>query len=186
MEKPSFDELAQPLPSRGLGWRSLGLGLLLVTVFAGGFLLARLVPDWPKGKTEETYTLVRFEPLPSGTSVEYLVNRFLHTQVELVRSPVVLLNTLATPKVRDLDSIKRQSDPEAWLRKSVRVTILPGTFLLRISMNAMSRREREIVVNEITRSYIAICNNSEPQFAARSESGTPEVTQLTPAKTYRR
>jgi hypothetical protein len=167
MGDSAFDDAPhQPMASCHPRWQWFGLGVLLTIAFTSGFLLARWVPQRPAGDTEPLISsLIQVDPIRDdlfgqGDDRSKLFEPFLQTQVELVRSSAIVATVLANSKVSRLESVRRQTDAEAWLRENLKVAIIPGTFLIRISATDMSPEEQVVVLNEVVAIYLAVANAS--------------------------
>jgi hypothetical protein len=137
------------------------LGLVVVGAFGGGFLLARLLPE-SSGTLPAPAVCSYLEIMPqespftSGTSDPSGKKHevFMATQKQLIVSPEVIANAVRSSELAGLDIIRSQADPEAWLRDSLRVEILEGTRLIRISVSGPEPAQQAEIVNAITRSYL--------------------------------
>jgi hypothetical protein len=169
MKEPLVDtESVQLLPARRNRWGWLGLGLLLVLTFSGGFVLGRWTPEWPaRARSPEVFSLLRIEPGHHnlfGSSpredIDGEFGPFLQTQVQLITSPSVILATLANHHVTSIRSVHDQTDPGRWLRENLRVEIVPGSYLLKVSIRprGMDPKEQALVINEIVKSYLDVAN----------------------------
>jgi hypothetical protein len=164
--------MTSPDPSKAAGSgesRRSPLGRALRRVFPHGWwkiLLAcaavtaalAFLTEWRAGHEYESASLVRVEPARTdlfGAGIDRgQFDHFLQTQVELIRSPSVLSGALAAdPKVGSTALLRGVSDPEAELRARLKVGILPGTYLIRVSILTPEPRDGPLIINGVIRKY---------------------------------
>ncbi len=80
--------------------------------------------------------------------------RFINTQVQLIRSPMVLMPLLSEPAIARLDVVRRQSDPVSWLAATLEVEQQSGSELFRVSFPSTDPDAAVAVVNGVTQSYL--------------------------------
>jgi polysaccharide biosynthesis transport protein len=110
--------------------------------------------------TYEAYSMVRVEPSAlnlfapthdtNGTTFPYI-----QTQVQLIKSDVVLSAAVANPLVSDLPSIKESDDPKTDLRKKLSVDIVQDAYLIRVSLESKNQHEVAAIVNAVVEAYRA-------------------------------
>jgi capsular exopolysaccharide synthesis family protein len=134
-------------------------GFLLALPVAG--LVWFLVP--PKYQTSALVRVLGSEPkvLANERYVEADRNSYIKGQLALVGSPHVLRNALRNEKVRNLEPIRVQADPAAWLASQIRVGIVEDSDLLRISMAGNDANEVEVLVNGVLDSYLEMSEKVE-------------------------
>jgi capsular exopolysaccharide synthesis family protein len=152
-------------PSQG---SSLGVPLLLTTfarswkvIVPAGVLLAigsaALVvwlfrPDYPSYaliEIEDAAPYIAFQP---GTAYRG-GNQYVQTQIELMRSPVVLEPVLARPEVAQLQELQGLDDRLAYLKDRLSVTQVNGSELYRIEFNAKEPQGARDVVKAVIAAY---------------------------------
>jgi len=137
-------------------WKILGIWIVLTA----GLVYAIYVQIKPK---YETFSLLRVEPAnrdlfgPGVNSAEGF-EPFLLTQVQLMTSPSVLLATLANHSVTATSIIRDAEDPESALRSQVKIEVVPGTYLIRLSMIPAKPEETAPIINELVKSYLDVAN----------------------------
>jgi len=112
-------------------------------------------------KIRPTYranSLLRVEPSTTdlykmGTQGETL-DAFLQTQVQLISSANVLTAAGTNPKATALARIQTAGDVVMELRKAIQVAILPGTYLIEVSMTSTSANEAAVLVNAVVGSFV--------------------------------
>ena len=86
--------------------------------------------------------------------------RYQKTQVDLVTSPDVLSDTLArNPGLAALPLLRGTNDPEAELRRQLRVQIRPDTNLIMVSLSSEDKREAGLIVDAVVESYLMAAKN---------------------------
>ena len=96
---------------------------------------------------------------PSGTDLYNLrgqenLDPFLQTQVQLITSPNVLTAAGTNPKAAVTERIQTAGDVVLELRKAIAVAILPGTYLIEVSMTSPSAAEAATLVNAVVDAFI--------------------------------
>jgi capsular exopolysaccharide synthesis family protein len=106
----------------------------------------------------ESMTLLRVEPsrhtlfeAQQGESF----GPYLETQVQLITSPNVLMTALTDAQIAGLSILRDSPDREAELRKQMKVGVVPGSYLVRVSMTSPSAAESAVVVNAVVNAYLA-------------------------------
>jgi succinoglycan biosynthesis transport protein ExoP len=85
---------------------------------------------------------------------------FLQTLVSLITSPSVLTAAASTPEAAALDRVRMAGDDVAQeLRRSINVGVVPGTYLIEVSMTSQDSHEAAILVNAVVKAFLA--SNSE-------------------------
>jgi hypothetical protein len=148
-------------------WNRIALfGLLAVGVFACVFTLLPFVPARdikPDRRKDEVYSLIHLsrqpadifpddsqktEPSPAQLEIVQ------HTQIVFLKSRAILRAVMQYKEVTELDLIKRQKDPVAWLEENLKVEPFGSPLLIRIALAGEDRDALKVVVNEITREYV--------------------------------
>ena len=104
-----------------------------------------------------------------------MLDQFLNTQVALITSANVLTAAGVNPKAATLSRIQSAGDVVMELRKSIQVAILPGTYLIEVSMNSPSAYEAATLVNAV----VAAFTESNGEWANGMTSN-----QITSLETY--
>jgi capsular exopolysaccharide synthesis family protein len=79
---------------------------------------------------------------------------FLQTQVQLITSPNVLTAAGTNPKAAVLSRIQTAGDVVQELRKAIQVTVIPGTYLIEVSMTSQSPYESATLVNAVVDAFM--------------------------------
>ena len=79
---------------------------------------------------------------------------FMNTQVQLITSPNVLTAAGMNSKIVPLQRIQTAGDVVQELRKSVNVGVLPGTYLIDVSMTSADNHEAMLIVNAVVDAYL--------------------------------
>jgi succinoglycan biosynthesis transport protein ExoP len=78
---------------------------------------------------------------------------FLQTQVQLITSPNVLTAAGTNPKVATLPRVQKAGDIVQELRKVVAVAVIPGTYLIEVSMTSNDGAEAAAIVNAVVGAF---------------------------------
>lgn len=78
---------------------------------------------------------------------------FARTQIELIRSRVVLGEILSDPKIAQLPEIKSQESPVEWLRDHIKVSALNGSELYLVTFEGPDPAGAATIVNAVMKSY---------------------------------
>ncbi len=136
------------------------LGLLLAAV--GGltvYLLFRPVYEAAAWfKIEERTPFLAFETKDEGRS-----KVFFQTQIETIRSPLVLGPVIKQPEIARQPQIAREPDKVAWLGKQIKVTSVGESELFRILYTAPDPKDAAAVVNAVTESYFKLRDQSDTE-----------------------
>jgi hypothetical protein len=88
---------------------------------------------------------------------------YQRTQMAMIKSRLVLKAALQMHGTTSVEVIRQQTDPVAWLEKSLKVTQLEGTDLVRISLSGRNSADLAILVNAVASAY-----ERESEIAERS------------------
>jgi polysaccharide biosynthesis transport protein len=86
---------------------------------------------------------------------------FFQTQIETLRSPLVLGSVVQRPDIAQLADIQRKSDTIAWLASRVKVATVGDSELFKILYTSSSPEAAAAIVNAITESYFKLRGQSE-------------------------
>jgi uncharacterized protein involved in exopolysaccharide biosynthesis len=79
---------------------------------------------------------------------------FLQTQVQLITSPNVLTAAGTNPKAAVLSRVQTSGDVVQELRKAIQVSVIPGTYLIEVSMTSDEAYEAATLVNAVVESFM--------------------------------
>jgi capsular exopolysaccharide synthesis family protein len=88
---------------------------------------------------------------------------FFQTQIETIRSPLVLGPVIKRPEIVRQPEIARHSDKTAWLGKQIKVTSVGESELFRILYAAADPKDAAAVVNAVTESYFKLRDQSDSE-----------------------
>jgi capsular exopolysaccharide synthesis family protein len=128
----------------------LGSAALTIAVFA------RVKPSY------EASSQLRVEPAHDGVfgsgATDDMFEPYLRTQVQLILSTKVLSMAMEDPTVAGLPTIQAIHGSDAVLKKFLSVQILPGTYLIEVSMRSPSPNEAAAIVNAVVGNYLDLAN----------------------------
>ncbi|HUT90269.1 MAG TPA: polysaccharide biosynthesis tyrosine autokinase [Thermoguttaceae bacterium] len=79
---------------------------------------------------------------------------FVETQVQTIKSPLVLGPVVSKPEIAEMEEVKREEWPIEWLRKKVKVQALGGSELYTISFEGTNAADSKEIVEEVVNSYL--------------------------------
>ncbi len=99
---------------------------------------------------------------------------YLQTEIEMLRSNLVLSLALSKSGVTSLPMIKDSLDPKADLRTKLDIQVIPNTHWIRVSLESKDPREAADIVNEVVFAYQFISDDSgiEKSRARHMDVGT--------------
>jgi len=83
------------------------------------------------------------------------------TQVQLIKSPLVLMAALRRPGVDSLATLKGEEDKVGWLMRNVQVSAPMESEVLQVRLRGEDAREITQIVNAVTNSYLSDVVNKE-------------------------
>ena len=96
---------------------------------------------------------------------------FVETQVELLRSPVVIETVLADPEIADMPQVKQQSNPVEWLVGRVKINQVGNSELYRVALDDADPEISSQLVNAIIKGYFDVRSRDD-------DTRTDRVVQL--------
>jgi polysaccharide biosynthesis transport protein len=115
--------------------------------------------------------------------------RYQKTQVDLVTSPDVLGDTLTRhPELAALPLLRGSDDPEAEIRRMLKVQIRPDTNLITVSLSSEDKTEAVAIVDAVVEAYLKAANNwatteSQEQIARLEEEARKLKVEIDGKKT---
>ncbi len=86
---------------------------------------------------------------------------YIQTQVELLRSPVVLAPVLSKPEIAKLEEFRKQVDPLKYLEKKISIKQVGKSQLYQVRYVSPSARAAADVANAVVAEYLDIQSNEE-------------------------
>lgn len=143
-------------------WWKLVLPAGLLLAAAGGLLVyATFVPQFEAAawlRIDEHPNFLAFETRTEGRS-----SSFLNTQIELLRSPLVLSAVAQQPEVARLRSVREQGDLVAWLGKQLRIRPVGESELLKVSLATPRPDESAQLINAVVATYFKLRSADESE-----------------------
>jgi polysaccharide biosynthesis transport protein len=113
-------------------------------------------------KIEERTPFLAFETKDDGRS-----KLFFQTQIETIRSPLVLGPVIKRPEIARMPEIARQPDKMAWLGKQIKVTPVGESELFTILYSSSDPNSAAQVVNAVTNAYFLLRDQSDAERTQR-------------------
>jgi capsular exopolysaccharide synthesis family protein len=132
---------------------AVALGLLTATVLA--------VPIWlflPKGYEAVAWLRVRDKTgmFTGGGRDNAEYESYRKTQVQLIKSPFVLLSALRRAGIADLKTLQdEKEDQVGWLARSIQVSAPMESEVIQVKLRGESAGEVTQIVNAVTQAYLA-------------------------------
>lgn len=133
------------------------ISVALVLFVAGVAWARRTASD----NQDPAVALLQVEPYPvSPFGQEPLsgddLNAYMRTQVELLRSPNVLSHVAFDPKIAALPFVASSEDAEAGILEQLEITILPHSYLIRISAPRLDPADAVPLVNAVIDNFLML------------------------------
>jgi capsular exopolysaccharide synthesis family protein len=141
---------------RGLirNWWQILLLWLVVSVPLVYLIYLFILPSY------EAFSLLRVEPSApilfaqsSTRDTAATAMPYLQTQVQLIKSDLVLSDAVASPLVSGLRVIKQSEDPKTDLRKTMLVEIVQDAYFIRVAYESKDPVEAAAIVNAVVTAY---------------------------------
>jgi len=139
------------------------VSFLLALIAAGGGLLVWNLPSRGAGPEsgKSPRALLQIARQPSQLPLSNVgglddYKRYFETQCVLIRSNLVLSAAFQQPGISELASIKRRTDPVAWLQQNLEATNLKDSEVLQVSLAASSgasAKDQAAIINAVVRAY---------------------------------
>jgi len=143
---------------------SVGVGLMLAALAAT--LLWIFVPV--RIEAETLLRAQRSQPSIVGksrTESDKEFEVYKQTQVSLIKSPFVLGAALSQPGVHELEMVRNENEPLAWLEDEIRVSFIGDSEILRIGLRGEDEDETKQIVKAVQDAFM-----DEVVFAERKEA----------------
>jgi hypothetical protein len=95
--------------------------------------------------------------------------RYVETQLVLLKSRIVLQPALQQAAISQLPTIKGQADPVAWLQRNLEATNLKNTEVIRVSMAARTgadAKDQAAIINAVVQTYVEEIANVDLKLRA--------------------
>ena len=124
-------------------------------------LLAASAPAYAQSIRYEATTMIQIRSVVPSligndrqlNELEY--NRFVNTQIALLKHPSVLDRALEVPDVAPLPLVREQKDKRAWLTKELQVTHAQNSEILYVRITTNSAEASEKINNAVVMAYLA-------------------------------
>jgi capsular exopolysaccharide synthesis family protein len=139
---------------------------VVIAGLAAGVVLFLHVPQYEASALlmiEDVNPFVAFSSRDTGNQSQ----RYVQTQLELLRSPVVLEPVLGRSEIASMSELMDQEDRVAFLRDQVSIKQVGQSELYDITYRSASPQDASNVVNAVVAEYININTNDESQRSQR-------------------
>jgi succinoglycan biosynthesis transport protein ExoP len=93
------------------------------------------------------------------------------TQVQLIKSPLVLMAALRRPGVNSLEALKGEEDKVGWLMRNVQVSAPMESEVLQVRLRGEDPKEITQIVNAVTNAYLNdVVNKEKAERLARRDT----------------
>jgi capsular exopolysaccharide synthesis family protein len=136
-------------------WKILAIWVVLTAGLVYG-IQVRVKPVY------EAFSVLRVEPgkqrdlFNLGLNSDDQFERFLKTQVEMIRSPSVINAVLANRDVAATAVVREAADPAAELLGRLQAYVKGETHLIQVSMTLQNPKEAALIVNEVVKAYLNV------------------------------
>ncbi len=141
-------------------WWKAALPAALLLAAAGGTIVYLLFePVYEAAawfQIEERTPYLAFETKDDTRS-----KMFFQTQIEIIRSPLVLGPVVKQPEIARLPELARESDKVSWLASRIKVTSVGNSELFRILYAGPDPKNAAEVVNAVTESYFKLRDQTD-------------------------
>jgi succinoglycan biosynthesis transport protein ExoP len=135
-------------------WGTLAVPLGLVLAVAGAVLAWRLfVPEY---RSTVWLRISPMRPLLLEQLPEDRTGHFVQTQVELLKSPVIIERVLKDPQIAELPELRTNRDPKAWIEKRLTVQPVGQSELFRVQFAAMNAEDSARIVTAVVDAYMQL------------------------------
>jgi len=138
------------------------LGLLLAGIAVGvvwwTFQPQYEATTWLRIKSQQPF--LAFAPTQTGRDVGKL---FVQTQVELIRSPLVLAPVTGQPEVAKVPELQEEEDPIEWLAENIKVRSVGKSELFKVSLACDKAKDSAWIVNQVVHEYLKLLGEDEAE-----------------------
>jgi polysaccharide biosynthesis transport protein len=94
-------------------------------------------------------------------------DRYIQTQIELLRSEVVLAPVLSQPEIAQIEEFQDQTDPLKHLKKQLSISQVGKSQLYRVEYTSPSARDATTIANEVVAKYLSLQTDEETRLSQR-------------------
>jgi capsular exopolysaccharide synthesis family protein len=141
-------------------WKWLVPATLLLLAVSVGIVLYVFEPQYRASAWLQVKSQQPFVAFPDDTPFDReAAQKFVHTQIELLRSPLILARALSQPEITQLPDFRRHRDPVDWLAtKGLFVAAKGDSELLEVAFTGSDPKSAAKVVDAVVNAYFAIRN----------------------------
>ena len=151
------------LATQYAGYRSSAALMLLTTVVMLGGACGAAAADasekealaTPAPEAKEPAAVATLRVRERGDAAEY--DRYRQTQIQRIKSPIVLASALRRPGISNLESLRAEKDQLSWLRDRIQVTAPPVSQVVQIRVHGADPGELQQIVNAVAQAYLTDC-----------------------------
>ena len=138
------------------------VGLLLAVIAVGivwwTFDKQYEATAWLRIKSQQPY--LAFAP---GRGERGPGDLFVQTQVEMIRSPLVLAPVMGRPEAAKVPELQKEKDPTLWLAKNIKVRSVGKSELFQISLACAKAKDSAWIVNQVAQEYLVLFGQDEAE-----------------------
>lgn len=149
-----------------IAWRRKGLVVvvLFLTLMAAAVALILI----PKRVAAEGKVLLNI-PVNGNPEAQKADNKTLvNTQVEIIRSAIVLSTALEAPHVATADFFQGTMQPISKLKETLQVEPVPNASVLKIRIATTDPEQSKLIVNSVTKAYVDYVQSQKKNTASDS------------------
>lgn len=144
---------------------AIPIGVILAVISAAVVMLTFT----PVYRSSAVLKIASYTPYIAYTSNEQPMKpeEFTETQVELLRSPLVMEQLLANQNIAEIPELLEQENPESWLAEAVQVDQVGNSELYSVFLDAKTPESAALLVNAILDEYFAVRERDEQSQTKR-------------------
>ena len=137
-------------------------GLLLAGIAVGivwwTFEPQYAATTWLRIKSQQPW--LAFAPSQSEQTAG---DRFVETQFEMIRSPLVLAPVISQPEAAKVPELQGEGDPAGWLARNIKVSTVGRSELFEISLACANANDSRWIVNAVAHEYLLLLGEDESE-----------------------
>ncbi|QDU55668.1 polysaccharide biosynthesis tyrosine autokinase [Aeoliella mucimassa] len=140
-------------------WKFLVPCSLLLAVAAAALVLWLHVPQYEARALIKIESNIPYIAFDSNNSNSRDSDRYVQTQIETMKSPIVLGPLLSRPSVSEIEEINSEFDPQAYIREHLSVRQVGKSELYEVAYTSSSADDAATVANYVVAEYMTVEND---------------------------